>query len=242
MSTTTTAEASLNWSLAEQRRLAIGKAAAPRKVPVLIQTASVPDGISASAPTRERHELQIIFDILDPGKLGTLTRGKARAFLRCVGWCVSYTVLDEMLDMSTVAKEIQRKIDHGFFSAAELQNDRDTTRTLGAWQLDDLIDVINANKTRQNNSLEIVENALLRLSSGRGKIFREKAVETLKQFHGISEKHFNEALAAAGVGCREALDVKGLARALLTRVVTTPEEDDPKLDFTSGGASVVQWS
>eukprot|EP00929_Paragymnodinium_shiwhaense_P075385 TRINITY_DN38535_c0_g1_i1.p1 TRINITY_DN38535_c0_g1~~TRINITY_DN38535_c0_g1_i1.p1 ORF type:complete len:236 (+),score=56.02 TRINITY_DN38535_c0_g1_i1:59-766(+) len=205
-----------------------------------LRGAPPPTGLGFDTPVVHKKEWKVKFDMLDENGLGALDRRQARNYLRACGYCVANEVLDEMLWDSPVGREIQRKIDHGFFSKAELEK-RDNPK-LGMWKCDDLVKLIQdpRNQQRENGNLDATKEALRRLSFGRGKIGRDRLLRVLSEYHGITEEDLNQTLELCGIGSfRELLPCDGLAFSLLKRVAAPLGVRE--FDMMCDGATVVKW-
>lgn len=202
--------------------------------------APVPAGLDIVPPIVDNKEWKVKFDMLDDKQVGALDRRQSRNFLRACGWCVANEVLDDMLWDSPVGREVQRKIDHGFFSKADLAQ-RDNPK-LGMWTCDDLVKLMQEprNQRKENGNLEATKAALKRLAYGRSKIGRDRLLRVLSEYHGITEEDLNQTLELCGIGSyRELLPCDGLAFSLLKRVAVPL--DAKEFDLMCDGATVVKW-
>merc|ERR1712232_514754 len=199
-----------------------------------------PAGLDMTSPIMDNKEWKVKFDMLDDSNLGALDRRQSRNFLRACGWCVGNEILDEMLWESPVGREVRRKIDHGFFSKADLAA-KDNPK-LGMWKCDDLVKLMQEprNQRKENGNLEATKAALRRLSFGRSKIGRDRLLRVLSEYHGITEEDINQTLELCGIGSyRELLPCDGLAFSLLKRVAAPLEAKE--FDMMCDGATVVKW-
>eukprot|EP00928_Gymnodinium_smaydae_P075294 TRINITY_DN58306_c0_g1_i1.p1 TRINITY_DN58306_c0_g1~~TRINITY_DN58306_c0_g1_i1.p1 ORF type:complete len:228 (-),score=37.42 TRINITY_DN58306_c0_g1_i1:156-803(-) len=185
----------------------------------------VPAGLRGSMSSNSRKELRVAFDMIDIDGTGTLNRMQARNWLRCAGWCLSTEELDQMLSLSAVGLEVRRLIDGEFFPARVFEDRND--KALGAWKLDDLLEINAENQERENNSVKALQDAINVLASNRAKVSRERLLNLLETFHGIDEQDFNQVMREAGVGShREFIDTDHLAERMLKRIVRKPERHE----------------
>ena len=90
------------------------------------------------------------------------------------------------------------------------------------WNLKMLMDVLQANKARENSSVSSVQQTLRRLASNRGKISKERLLEFVAADPELSESDIDQVLGAVGMGGAKLLDCDQLATKLLDRVCNPP--------------------
>eukprot|EP00930_Biecheleria_cincta_P078261 TRINITY_DN65685_c0_g1_i1.p1 TRINITY_DN65685_c0_g1~~TRINITY_DN65685_c0_g1_i1.p1 ORF type:complete len:221 (+),score=55.71 TRINITY_DN65685_c0_g1_i1:32-664(+) len=175
-----------------------------RKANGQLKGASTPAGLDGSMALTSANDLKVAFEMLDEKREGVLNRTQARNWLRCAGWCLP----DEELDAMLLGSPSPKKLVPG------------PERT--KWGLKQLMEVLEANRERENTSVVALQQALRRLANNRAKISRERILEFTAQDQDLTEADLEQVLGAVGLSGAKLLDCDSLATKLLGRVCNPP--------------------
>eukprot|EP00927_Polykrikos_kofoidii_P025375 TRINITY_DN22808_c0_g1_i2.p1 TRINITY_DN22808_c0_g1~~TRINITY_DN22808_c0_g1_i2.p1 ORF type:complete len:245 (+),score=28.04 TRINITY_DN22808_c0_g1_i2:54-737(+) len=179
-----------------------------------------PEGTTGPMAFTSRLDLQLTFQQLSDGESG-LHRGQALKWLRACGFICSDASLEDMLTRSTVGQLVEKKIEFGFYTEDDLTETLHQTK-FGEWQFEDLLEVLEDNKTQPNSSVRVTHDVLDKLSGGQDKIEYDRLRSLCETHEGISGEMLDECLELVGLREGGSMSCESLAQALLDAVVKPP--------------------
>jgi len=140
---------------------------------------------------------------------GVLTRVQARMWLRCAGWCVEDSELDQMLDTASLPRGKTR-------AGTPVERTK--------WGLRQLIEVLEAERRsgRRNPGVPDLQAALRRLAGDRPKISHQLLTELTLEAEGLTEADLSQVLHALGLDDSKHINVDVLAQRLVSKMVQPP--------------------
>lgn len=180
-----------------------------------------PAGITGHMDLSTESDLRLAFQRLVTDGENGLHRGQARQWLRAVGFISGEESLNDMLTCSRPGQSVARKIDVGVYSATELKETRDQHK-FGEWQLEDLMEILEANRESPNGSVPALREALCDLSGGQTHISRHRLRDLLDTYGGMSHTELESILRLTEFRNKETLRVDELAQVLLDAVTHPP--------------------
>eukprot|EP00746_Dinoflagellata_sp_MGD_P163125 gnl/MRDRNA2_/MRDRNA2_91006_c0_seq1.p1 gnl/MRDRNA2_/MRDRNA2_91006_c0~~gnl/MRDRNA2_/MRDRNA2_91006_c0_seq1.p1 ORF type:complete len:204 (-),score=47.11 gnl/MRDRNA2_/MRDRNA2_91006_c0_seq1:215-826(-) len=148
-------------------------------------------------------DYSIAFEMLDKDRDGMLSRRDGRAWLRCVGWCLSDEALDTLLD-----------------SVPPRGAGAGGTR---GWTLDRLCQVAEQHEASRGPDVEGLRRALRILAGRTSKMNKETFREYTSLDNIFSEADFTELMDLCGVASTaKFVDVDTLANAMAEKIINPP--------------------